>query len=170
MKRQVLTNKPAEDWWKKKDRYLTCTYFFLNVIMNLENQNLCLNLSQRVRISDISEVGGKLKGFKVTITFDEWVKKLQTSYLQEQYPALIFTFLNIIFHNNMHFKSFDYEYKFFLFRLTDGWTYCYMTLSITIIFFHYIVFLLFDFYKFVHYLTNHSVHIPDRVFVELGSI
>lgn len=37
--------------------------------MNLENQNVCLNVSQRVRTSVISEIGGKLEGFKVTTTF-----------------------------------------------------------------------------------------------------
>lgn len=37
--------------------------------MNLGNQNVCLNVSQRVRTSDISEVRGKLEVFKVTITF-----------------------------------------------------------------------------------------------------
>lgn len=37
--------------------------------MNQENQNVCQTASQRVRTSNIAEVGGKLKGFKVTITF-----------------------------------------------------------------------------------------------------
>lgn len=37
--------------------------------MNLENQNVCQNVSQRPRTSNIPEVGGKFKGFKVTITF-----------------------------------------------------------------------------------------------------
>lgn len=37
--------------------------------MNLKNQNVCQNVSQRVRTRDVAEVGGKLKCFKVFITF-----------------------------------------------------------------------------------------------------
>lgn len=37
--------------------------------MNLENQNVCQNVSQRMRTRDVAEVRGKLKCFKVSITF-----------------------------------------------------------------------------------------------------
>lgn len=81
---------------EKKHRDLTCPDSLGSIIMNLENQNVCQNVSQRVRTSDIAEVGGKPEGFKLTITFgvvDSVNIKDVDKLLSRKMPCVDFHFL-----------------------------------------------------------------------------